>query len=106
MLYTIHYFANKERRRKATEWLKKSGSASVPFGTLEVYFLDKTIAQELADNLTEVHLEEGLEYSVVALEKLKETDVSKKLIMHSTEDYSKFMDRKYKRKLRNINLGL
>jgi len=106
MLYEIRYCGNEERRKQAREWLKKTGSANFPFGRLEVYFVDINVAQEVVEALNEVHLDDNIEYSLYELTKLNEADVDKKLIMRSREDYRKFMDRKFSKRSRNIDLGL
>ena len=106
MLYMIQYCGNEERRKQAREWLKKTGSANFPFGRLEVYFVDINVAQEVVEALNEVHLDDNIEYSLYELTKLNEADVDKKLIMRSREDYRKFMDRKFSKRSRNIDLGL
>ena len=106
MLYEIHYFGNEKRRKQSNEWLKKTGSTSFPCGVIEVYFVNKIIAQEVADALNEAHLEDNIEYFVYELTKLNEVDVDKKLIMRSREDYTKFMDKKFNKRLRNRDLGL
>ena len=106
MLYEIRYCGNEKRRKQAYEWLQKTGSANFPWGRIEVYFLDFDVAQEVADALNEAHLDDNIEYTVYELEKLNENDVSKKLIMHSREDYTKFMDKKYNKHFRNRELGL
>ena len=106
MLYEIRYCGNEKRRQQANEWLKNTGSANFPFGRLEVYFVDVNVAQEVADALNEAHLDDNIEYSLYALTKLNETDVDKKLIMRSREDYTKFMDRKYSKRNRERELGL
>ena len=106
MLYEIRYCGNEERRKQAREWLKKTGSVNFPFGRLEVYFVDINVAQEVVEALNEVHLDDNIEYSLYELTKLNEADVDKKLIMRSREDYRKFMDRKFSKRSRNIDLGL
>ena len=106
MLYEIRYFGNKERCKQANEWLKKTGSASIPCGVIEVYFVDFDVAQEVANALNEAHLDDNIEYSLYELKKLNEADVDKKLIMRSREDYRKFMDRKFSKRNRERELGL
>lgn len=106
MLYEIRYCGNEERRKQAIEWLNKTGSANFPWGKIEVYFVDINVAQEVADALNEAHLDDNIEYTVYEIEKLNETDVNKKLIMRSHEDYTKFMDRKYSKRNRERELGL
>ena len=106
MLYEIRYCGNEKRRKQACEWLQKTGSANFPWGKIEGYFTDFEVAQEVADALNEAHLDDNIEYSVYELAKLNETDVDKKLILHSHEDYTKFMDKKFNKILRNRELGL
>lgn len=106
MLYEIRYCGNEERRKQAREWLKKTGSANFPFGRLEIYFVDINVAQEVVEALNEAHLDDNIEYSVYELTKLNEKDVDKKLIMRSHKDYTKFMDKKFNKILRNRELGL
>ena len=106
MLYRISYFGNKERCKQANEWLKKSGSANVPCGVIDVYFVNLDVAKEVADSLNEAHLDDNIEYNVYELKRLNEEDVNEKLIMRSREDYTKFMDRKFSKRNRNRDLGL
>ena len=106
MLYMIQYCGNEERRKQASEWLKKTGSANFPFGRLEVYFVDIDVAKEVVEALNEAHLDDNIEYSLYELKKLNEADVDKKLIMRSREDYRKFMDRKFSKRNRERELGL
>ena len=96
MLYRIFYSANEERRKIAEQNLEKFGSASIPTGTIDCYFIDLNIAQEIALELTEAHFEDGIDYEVVSVEKLNEQDVDKHLIIRSIEDYDRFCNRKHK----------
>jgi len=106
MLYEIRYCGNEERRKQAKEWLKKTGSANIPCGVIDVYFISLDVAKEVASALNEAHLDDYIEYNVYALETINEEDVDKRLIMRSHEDYTKFMARKFNKKYRNRELGL
>lgn len=56
MLYRIFYSANKKIRKIAEQNLEKCGSASIPMETIDCYFVDLDIAQEIALELTEAHV--------------------------------------------------
>lgn len=103
MLYRICYSANKERRKIAEQNLEKFGSASIPMGTIDCYFVDFDIAQEIAIELTEAHIEDGIDYEVITIENLEEQDVDKHLIIRSSEGYDKFCDRKFKQPTEKAN---
>ena len=95
MLYRIFYSANKERRKTEEQRLEKFSSAVIPIGTIGCYFVDFDIAEEIAEELTEAHKEDGVEYKVIA-KKLTENDVDKKLLIYTFDDYDKFCNIKYK----------